>query len=344
MWRSWPRALNAQIVIYGNLVSGDNGDDLQIEFYVSPQESEKEFNALLGSQALGGSVRLPASFSGASALTNISADAPLKLRSRIIFWLTVALTQDLLGDPAQSLATLQRAEQDLTDWQESDGKELLYFLQGREHLFLDQYDAARSAFDRAATINPSYARAEVALGSVNSVIANKEETDAERVADDSALRQAIDAQQRGISEAQSAGDAFTAALAKAALAQSLDVLCISHLNLGQIEQAANSCQDALNIASEAVVYFSETQENRIYAQALLGQGLAHFGLNYVSDARGDREQALADLAAAEDAFTACIAQGPLAEFDKVLQKDVVADACQPGLAQVQGRLKQLQEN
>ena len=338
------RTLNAQIVIYGNVVAGENGDDLQIQFYVSPQESEKEFNALLGSQALGGKVRLPTSFSGAGALTNISADKPLALRSRIIFWLTVALTQDLLGEPDQALATLQQAEQDLADWEESDGKELLYFLQGREYLFLEQYDDARTAFARAAAINPAYARAEVALGSVNAVVSNKQEADAERVADGSALRQAIDAQQQGISAAEAGNDAFTAALAKAALAQSMDVLCISQLNLGQIEQAANACQDALNIANEAVAYFSDTQENRIYAQALLGQGLAHFGLNYVSDAGGDREQALADLTAAESAFQACIDQGPLAEFDKVLQNSVIGKGCQEGLSQVQDRREQLQEN
>ncbi|MCB0231438.1 MAG: hypothetical protein KDH90_20355, partial [Anaerolineae bacterium] len=338
------KALNAHILIYGNVLAEQNGSDLQVGFYVSPQASEKEFNALLGTQALGGQVSLPASFDGSGSLTNITVSEQLDLRSRIIFWLTVAMTQDLLGKSDQALATLQDAEQALQDWQESDGKELLYFLQGREHLFLDQVDDARTAFARAASINPSYARAEVALGSVDALVSNRQEQDAARIADDSALRQAIDAQQRAMAEAEGAGDSFTAALAKAALAQSLDVLCISYVNLGQLEQAANACTDALNYADDAVAYFMDSQENRLYGQALLGQGLAHFGMNYVNDANGARDQALADLDAATAAFTQCIAQGELAPFDKVLQEKVIAAACQPGLAQVQGRLAQLQEN
>ena len=338
------KALNAHILIYGNVLAEQNGSDLQVGFYVSPQASEKEFNALLGTQALGGQVSLPASFDGSGSLTNITVSEQLDLRSRIIFWLTVAMTQDLLGKSDQALATLQDAEQALQDWQESDGKELLYFLQGREHLFLDQVADARTAFARAASINPSYARAEVALGSVDALVSNRQEQDAARIADDSALRQAIDAQQRAMAEAEGAGDSFTAALAKAALAQSLDVLCISYVNLGQLEQAANACTDALNYADDAVAYFMDSQENRLYGQALLSQGLAHFGMNYVNDANGARDQALADLNAAIAAFTQCIAQGELAPFDKVLQEKVIAAACQPGLAQVQGRLAQLQEN
>ena len=288
------RKLNAHIVVYGNVTSGQSADDLQVEFYVSPQASQDEFAALLGSQALGGDLSLPADYDGSGSLTNISVSEQLDLRSRIIFWLTVALTQDLLGRSEQALATLQQAETELADWQPGDGKELLYFFQGREHLFLRQLDEARAAFARAVDTNPAYARAAVALGSVDAVTSNETEASAAQLADGSLLQQAIAAQTAGLAEAEAAGDSFTAALARAALAQSLDVACIAAINLGQFDDAAKSCQQALNYADQAVAYFGQTQENRLFAQALLGQGLAHFGLTYVHDARGDRPQALLD--------------------------------------------------
>ncbi len=338
------KALNAHILIYGNVLAAQNGSDLQVQFYVSPQASEKEFNALLGSQALGGQVPLPSSYDGSGSLTNIAVSEQLDLRSRIIFWLTVAMTQDLLGRSEQALATLQQAETELTDWQAGDGKELLYFLQGREHLFLRQMDAAQAAFAKAVDSNPTYARAAVALGSVDTFTSNQLEDSATQLTDGSLLQQAIETQTAGLAEAEAAGDSFTAALAKTALAQSLNVSCVAAVTVGQIDDAAKSCQQALNYADQAVAYFAQTQENRLFAQALLGQGLAHFGLNYVSDASGNREQALADLDAAAAAYTQCIAQGDLAPFDKVLQENVIAEACQPGLVQLQGRRQQLEEN
>ena len=208
------RKLNAHIVVYGNVTPGQSADDLQVDFYVSPQASRDEFAALLGSQALGGDLLLPADYDGSGTLTNISVSEQLDLRSRSIFWLTVALTQDLLGRSEQALATLQQAELELADWQEGDGKELLYFFQGREHLFLRQLDEAQAAFARAVDINPAYTRAAVALGSVNAFRSNEEEDDAAQLAAGSMLQQAIEAQAAGLAEAEAAGDNFTAALAE----------------------------------------------------------------------------------------------------------------------------------
>ena len=140
--------------------------------------------------------------------------------------------------------------------------------------------------------NPAYARAQVALGSVDAVMSNQFEDSAMQLADGSLLKQAIAVQTDGLAKAEAAGDSFTAALAKTALAQSLDVACIAAINVGQLDNAAKSCQQALNYADQAVTYFGQTQENRLFAQALLGQGLAHYGLTFVNDARGDRPQAL----------------------------------------------------
>ena len=83
------RTLNAHIVIYGNVMAGQGSGDLQVEFYVSPQASENEFAALLGSQALGAGLPLPAS------LRRIrNTDQPQRQRT-----IGLALAYHLLADP-----------------------------------------------------------------------------------------------------------------------------------------------------------------------------------------------------------------------------------------------------
>lgn len=259
-----------------------------------------------------------------------------------MFWLTLGLTQDLLGATPQALAALQQAEQELSDWPDADGKELLYYLQGRQHLFLRQLDEAQQAFQRALAINPDFARAAIALGGVDLLRANQMEDDAARLAPDGPLAQAIDMQRRGLALAETAGDGYTAAVARIALAQSLDVLCISLFNVGQMAEADASCTEAAAHAVEAIAFLDGTQEHRLLAQAWLAQGMADYGRNFTAAAAGDAAGAVADTQAAIAAFEQCISLGDIAFFDQALRDRVIAEACQPNLQAAQDRLKQLE--
>jgi tetratricopeptide (TPR) repeat protein len=273
---------------------------------------------------------------------NIAVSNQLSLRSRILFWLTLGLTQDLLGSTPQALATLQQAEQALSDWPDADGKELLYYLQGRQHLFLRQLDEAQQSLERALAINPEFARAAIALGGVDALRANEMQDDAARLAPDGPLAQAIDAQRRGLALAEAAGDGYTAAVARIALAQSLDVRCIALFNVGQMDDAGASCTEAAAHAGEAIAFLDATQEHRLLAQAWLAQGLADYGRNFIAAAAGDTAGAGADTQAAIAAFGQCISLGDIAFFDQVLADRVIAEACQPNLQAAQNRLKQLE--
>jgi tetratricopeptide (TPR) repeat protein len=334
--------INAHIVIYGYLMPDGNTNDLQIELYVSPQASQDEFGGLVGGYALGSALRLPQPFDTGNQLANIGVSEQVTLRSRILFWLTLGLTQDLLGRSEQALATFQQAEQALADWQDTDGKELLYYLQGREHLFLRQLDEAQAAFARALAAKPDFARAAVALGSVEAYRANQLADSAARLAPDDPLARAIDAQRNGLALAERQGDGYTAAVARIALAQSLDVLCISQLNIGQMAKAQTACDEAAAQAGEAIAFLDKTQEHRLLAQAWLAQGLARYGQNFVVAATGDTAAARAEVDAAIAAFEQCIRLGDIAFFDQVLRERVIAEACQPNLQAAQDRLIQLE--
>jgi tetratricopeptide (TPR) repeat protein len=336
------RTINAHMVIYGYLAPGDTANDLQIELYVSPRASQDELGGLVGSYALGSALRLPNPFDTSDPRANIAISSQVDLRSRILFWLTLGLTQDLLGSSQQALATFQQAEQALPDWQDADGKELLYYLQGREHLFLRQLDAAQAALARAVSANPEFARATIALGSVDVLRANQLDDSAARLEPDAPLQRAIDAQRRGLALAEAEQDGYTAAVGQIALAQSLDLLCISQFNTGLLAEADASCQEAAGRAGQAVAFLEATQEHRLLAQAWLAQGLAHYGLNFVKAAGSDTTGAVAEVNAAIAAFDQCLDLGEVAFFDQVLRDRVIADACQPNRQAALDRLRQLE--
>lgn len=346
------RAINAHMVVYGYVTPGAGADDLQIEIYVAPQASKDEYGGLVGGYALGSGMRLPQPFDAGNQLANIGVSEQVALRSRILFWLTLGLTQDLLGRPEQALATFEQAEQALPDWRDADGKELLYYLQGRQHFFLSQLnegqidqgqlDAAQQALTRALSVNPDFARAAVARGGVEAFRANALEDSAARLGPDGLLARAIDDQRRGLALAEAAGDGYSAALARTSLAQSLGVLCISQLNVGGMSEAEAACGEAVQQAGQALAFLETTAEQRLLAQAWLAQGLAHYGQNFVLAAAGDNAAARAETDAAIAAYQQCIALGDAAFFDQTLLDTVIAQACRPNLQRAQDRLTQLE--
>jgi tetratricopeptide (TPR) repeat protein len=336
------RAINAHMIVYGYLTPGGNANDLQIELYVSPQASEDELGGLVGNYALGSALRLPQNLDTSNPRANIAISNQLALRSRILFWLTMGLTQDLLGSTQQALATFEQAEQALSDWPETEGKEMLYYLQGRQHFFLRQLNEAEQALTSALAINPDFARAAIALGSIEAYRANQLEDSAAHLEPDSPLWLAIDAQRRGLTLAEAMQDGYTASVARVALSLSLGVLCISQFNAVQMTEAAAVCAEAADQAGEAIAFLDATQEHRLLAQAWLAQGLARYGQNFIAAAAGDSAAARVETEAAIAAFEQCIDLGDVAFFDQVLRERVIADACQPNLQAARDRLTQLE--
>ena len=156
------------------------------------------------------------------------------------------------------------------------------------------------------------------------------------------MAQAIAAQRRGLALAEAQEDGYSAAVARIALAQSLDVLCISQFNVGQMAEAKTACAEAADEAGEALAFLDVSQEQRLLAQAWLAQGLAVLRPELHRGCGRRQRRCQGRETAAIAAFEQCINLGDAVFFDQVLQERVIAEACQPNLRAAQDRLKQLE--
>ncbi len=108
---------------------------MDIEFYLPPALSGNEFGDVVGVQRLG-SRWLPSPSTPATHCQRDAVEEQMRWRGQALYWLTLGLVQQLRGRSEQALAIFNQAEEALQDWPERDGKEILYFFQGREHFFL----------------------------------------------------------------------------------------------------------------------------------------------------------------------------------------------------------------
>jgi len=157
--------INADLVIYGNVTVNDP-EDLTLEFYYNSPTLRGEPDTVSGHHLLGRPIHLPLSYQKEPMLAIQWLNRPLGYRTRALFWVTVALTSDVLDERDQALAILQEAERQLQDWDESDGKEVLYYFIGRQAFGVREYDTAITAYNKAYELNPSYAYALQGLGAV----------------------------------------------------------------------------------------------------------------------------------------------------------------------------------
>ncbi len=120
--------VGASIVIYGNLVPGQSTESFVPQFYVAQREGEAD--ELSGSQQLGQAIPLPTPVSDEYLRANLQ---PI---GRALVWFSRGLQNDLSGRYDLAYQILTEGESRLTDWNEDQGKEVLYYFIGREALFL----------------------------------------------------------------------------------------------------------------------------------------------------------------------------------------------------------------
>ena len=333
--------INAHMIIYGTLIADGGSLGLDLEFYLSPLVND-ETASILGPHRLGKPIVLPVPFDTGQPETNVVVNEKLQVRTEALFWLTVGLTQQLLGRSDQALETFQRADQTLSDWLDSDGKEILHFFIGREQLTLGQSDQAEVSFRRALDIDPDYARAQVAVGSTywrRAFDVNPEK----RLDDPRYLEQAIDHHLKGLDLALSDGEPLVEAVARIALAKSYRLMGETYYVLDEDAQANRLFDQAIDQAKAAMPLLADMRQYRLLAQAYEVLGAAYLQQGAVLQGQREVEQSRARLELAKDAYQSCIEQGNRAPFDEILQEKVIAQGCRRNIQIAEEYLQRIGE-
>lgn len=325
--------VRANLVVFGSVLGSGPDAELTIEFYLAPSLSKDEFGDVVGVQRLGRPVQGP--FDPSNPLDAEAVEEQMSWRGRALYWLTLGLVQQLRGRPEQALAIFDRAEQALQDWPERDGKEILYFFQGREHFFLAQeldgaasaqeLDDAQRLFQQALDLRPDYARARAALGSVHRHRAQAITDPAARLADAN-LQAALDQHERALQDAQAAGDPLVEAVVGAALAKSYRLLGATYYELGQHEEAGLWLDQAVTLASDAGAVLAENGVTRVLAQTYETQGAARLAQYDILRSAGDLPGARERVSQAQAAFESCVAQSENARRDEILLEQIIGAA------------------
>jgi len=155
--------ISADVIVYGNLRTGDQQQDFVPEFYVSQRKLEGA-EELSGEYAFGSVIQ---------TLGDVEKNpvARGELRQRLI-GRTRALSQFVIGLSYYATGQYQAAERYFREadavagWDDRDGKEVVYLLLGHTALMLDDLDQARAYYEKSLAVNPEYARARLGLASV----------------------------------------------------------------------------------------------------------------------------------------------------------------------------------
>ncbi len=343
--RAKAEQIGASVLIYGYL---DRDHGFTPQFYVAHDLVRGDIDAVSGNYQLGEPVPVPFPIRLDDPGVRGALSVGPSTRARALFWLSVGLTHEVIGESAQALAVFRQAEAQLaTTWQERDGKEILYFFIGREALFLsrdspgEEYlNQAERAFVEAIRIGQKYhgdyARAHIGLAGVYYERARRAPPELRLETGD--LVQAIAEYQAALDLAPP--DAQVGAIARLGLGIAHRMQAEAYLVNGQDTEAEVGLARAIDELQQAAGPLTQAGLHRFLAQAYLALGASYHQLAYLRAEQGDQAASQALYRQASDAYGLCIAQGKVAAFDRILTEKVVADGCVPYQQQAQAALRE----
>lgn len=154
--------VGADLVVYGWLDTSEAMWQVTPEFFVS-LESFYQAEEIAGQHDLGapfylvGQDRLPARMQMREQFTS---------RAQALAQLTSGLAYLAYRNFGRAFTVL-RAADEIDNWEDEEGKEVLYLLLGYAAIKLDDIDGAHTYYERSQEIDPDYARAYIGLGSVH---------------------------------------------------------------------------------------------------------------------------------------------------------------------------------
>ncbi len=320
------RSIGADVVIYGNLSGAANPASFVPEFYVAPLRGEAE--QIVGPYGLGAPipVQLPINLSEDRQAAR-ALNLKLSVRTSALSRLTIGLMYDLGGSTEQALTIFDGMEGE-SDWNEREGKEILYYFIGRENLFLEHDQEAQQAFERAVEINPNYARAHIGLGSVYYYRAQRTLPPEQRLQTGD-LGQAIAEYQKALELAPQSPETQIDAKAHLALGTAYRLQGEAYLHAEDHDSANRLFDQTLAEITQTVGPLRDGGQFRLLAQAYLTMAAAYHQQAYIRRTQGDAASSKTLYQQAIDTYSKCIEQGQMSAFDTILTETIIAGQCQP---------------
>jgi tetratricopeptide (TPR) repeat protein len=362
------------VLTYGHLAAFQNPASFVLEFYVAPRLAD-ETDSTIGPYQLGEPIRVPPNFDPDDPLSRESMAGPIATRTAALYWLIRGLREALLGHSAEALQIFRQAETALPNWKDKgEGKENLYFFIGQSELFLNNDLEAEKAFQKALQLNPTYARAQTALGSVyfkraqcrllSSQGQNEQNNqayvdlcrrqDGEVIArcqpvDESPaeclklvkqdLERTIENYQKGIDLAKADFREISTARARLALGQAN---YLQGLYLSDDNEANRFLDSAIQQIESLLGPLGEAKQYRLSGQAYQTLGGAYAQKAAIAREHGDIAGSRDLFEQAGAAFDDCIAQGEkIPYYDEILSEQVIAN-CQTYHENIEEALLNLQ--
>jgi tetratricopeptide (TPR) repeat protein len=329
------RRVKADVVVYGVITPRPNGfAELQIKLYVA-QPLDRDFGAMTGRYALGIPLLFKRDDPGAEV------QETLKRQARGMGQVMLAVAYSRSNQSPETIDALEKAQESLGD------SDVIAYLLGQEHLFFAQQELAdreqnielaRQAFVKSISLNPTYARANIGLGSVfftqaqdtlaatySDQFSNSKE-DAYRTVLDQ-IEPAIQNYQRAVEQSGSGApdDDFLATTARIGLGTSYRIKGEALYRLGDSAGAQQWIAEAVNTLEMATQSLAGVQDYRVRAQAYQGLGTAYEWQAFLNG------NAPAMLQQALSAYNQCIEQGDLSPLDTFLKDEIIAKLCVPNL-------------
>lgn len=322
--------LGAQLVIYGNMALSDTVGKLDVGYYI-PQ-AVNTADELAGAYSLGPSVSTnwPPSND-----TLLAMKVTLNKRQRLISRLAIGLAYDLLGRQKDALKIFQAAVEELNPECRA-GREVLYFLVGREYLLLNQSAEAEQAHKTAYDCDNRYTRALIGLGDVSFQYAAAITPEARLGSD--ALQAANDYYGRAEQSALTMpGMPQLVTLARLGLGLTTQLEGATYYELGQDDEAKSSLTGAIRLIEPALNELSRRPDGQKRTLAIGYSRLAEaYWYSAILTSEHDENTSKNYYALAEGNFNKCVALVPPGSdsLDPMLT-DVLAAACRDNLEKMQ---------
>ena len=336
--------LNADMIIYGEVVPRGETAELKLRFHLRPQYGA-DFSQMVGNYE----------FKTPIAIFDASDPAEEVWRrldplAKALAWVTLGLRQEILGEQDDALGALEQAA---TFAPESD---VIQFFLGQANLYaalrgpnaVERFAAAEAAFAESLRLNPDNPRARIGQGSVHFAKAQNQLLEAiplpegeEKASALAAVEQAAQAALAAYTEVAAGPEQIetygvpVAGIAR--LGQAISLRMLGEVAFRRGEATAETLIDeAIATLEDEIAQLDIANDPRLAAQTYQALGTIYEWKSFILNSRGATGAAGDAARTALAYYNDCAQQGRDFPVDVYLVEFIVAQLCQPKIEELQG--------